>query len=234
MWGLFKVPQIENYTKIWNTYNLSGSFLNSIIVVGVSIIVIGIIAAPASYVLARISFIARNTLNKYFILGMGVPYQLLLVPLYFQLFALKLINSIFGLILVYTVLSLPFTIFVMTGFFRSLPKELEESAYIDGCSPMRAFFDIMLPLGQAGIITTAICNFVSLWNEFLFALVLLNSDKKFTLSIRLYGLQASMNHLGDWASLFAGFVIVIIPTLVIYLFLSRRLIEGITLGSVKE
>jgi raffinose/stachyose/melibiose transport system permease protein/N-acetylglucosamine transport system permease protein len=139
-----------------------------------------------------------------------------------------------GLIRVYGSLSIPFTIFLIQGFFRTLPGVLEEAAYIDGCSPIRTFLFIMLPIGSPGIVTAAIFNFISLWNEFLLALTLLNDSKSYTLPIGLYALQGAMQYTGDWVSLFAAVVVVTIPTLIIYLFLSRQIIEGLTMGAVKE
>jgi raffinose/stachyose/melibiose transport system permease protein/N-acetylglucosamine transport system permease protein len=139
-----------------------------------------------------------------------------------------------GLIIVYVSLSIPFTIFLIQGFFRTLPSVLEEAAYIDGCSPMRTFFSIMLPIGSPGIVTAAIFNFISLWNEFLLALTLLNDSQTYTLSIGLYALQGSMQYTGDWVALFAAVVVVTIPTLLVYLLLSRQIIEGLTMGAVKE
>lgn len=234
VWGFFSVPQTVNYIKVLKEYSLGVNFANSLFVVTISVAGIVMVSAPAAYVLSRISFASKEVISKAFMLGMGVPFQLLLVPLFFILFDLRLINSLFGLILVYIALSLPFTIFLLTGFFKSLPKQLEEAAYIDGCTPPRTFYAIMLPLGQGGIITASIFNFIGLWNEFLLALTFLNDESKFTLSIGIYGLQGSMQYTGDWVALFAGFIIVIIPTLLVYLLLSRQIIEGLTMGAVKE
>jgi ABC-type glycerol-3-phosphate transport system permease component len=234
VWGFFKVPQWANYINVWTNYSLSANFLTSVLVVAVSVVGILVVSAPASYVLARIHFKGSGAVSKFFILGLGIPYQLLLIPLFYLLFQLQLIDSLWGLMVVYVALSLPFTIYLLMGFFRSLPHELEEAAYIDGCSPIKTFRLIMLPLGQPGIISAAIFNFVGLWNEFLLANTFIQSQDKYTLSIGLYGMQGSMTYTGDWVSLFAGFTVVIFPSLLIYIVLSRRIIEGLTLGAVKE
>lgn len=233
-WGFFKIPQFSNYAKVWFNYNLGANFFNSVLVVAVSVVGILAVSAPAAYVLARINFPGHRLLERFFILGLGIPYQLLLIPLFFLLFQIGLVDSVWGLALIYIALSLPFTIYLLIGFFKTLPHELEEAAYIDGCSPMKTFRKIMLPLGQSGIISAAIFNFVGLWNEFLLANTFIQTQDKFTLSLGLYGMQGSMTYTGDWVSLFAGFTVVIIPTLVIYIILSRRIIEGLTLGAVKE
>jgi len=138
-----------------------------------------------------------------------------------------------GLIFIYIALSLPFSIFVMISFFKSLPHELEEAALIDGCSPMKTFFLIMLPLARPATITTSIFNFIWLWNEFLLVLTFIDTNEKFTLSVGLYGIQTSMLYTGDWVGLFSGFTMVLLPTLLVFVLLSRRLIEGLTIGAVK-
>jgi raffinose/stachyose/melibiose transport system permease protein/N-acetylglucosamine transport system permease protein len=234
VWGLPASPQWSNYAKVLGDYHLGLNFINSLIVVAVSVTVIILLSAPAAYILSRFKFRGVKFLNRFFTLGMGVPFQLLLIPLFFILFRLRLAGSYAGLIIAYVSLSIPFTIFLIQGFFRTLPGVLEEAAYIDGCSPMETFFFIMLPIGSPGIVTAAIFNFISLWNEFLLALTLLNDSHTYTLSIGLYALQGSMQYTGDWVALFAAIVVVTIPTLAVYLLLSRQIIEGLTMGAVKE
>lgn len=233
MWGMVKTPQWGNYIKIWQNYKIGIYFANSLMVVICAVIVLLIICAPAAYVLSRIKFPMKNALTRFFTLGMGVPYQLLLVPLFFILYRLKLINSLVGLCLVYVALSIPFTIFLMLGFFKTLPSSLEEAAYIDGCSPMKTFFKVMLPLGRPALVTSGIFNFVWLWNEFLLALTLLTKDSKYTLSMGLYSLQGSMQYTGDWVCLFAGFTTVVAPSFLVYIVFSKTIMEGLTMGAVK-
>jgi raffinose/stachyose/melibiose transport system permease protein/N-acetylglucosamine transport system permease protein len=234
IWGLPKVLQWGNYAKVLRDYHLGLNFLNSLIIVTVSVTFIILISTPAAYILSRFKFRGLGFLNRFFTLGMGVPFQLLLIPLFFILYRLRLVGGHVGLILVYVSLSIPFTIFLIQGFFRTLPGVLEEAAYIDGCSPIGTFLFIMLPIGSPGIVTAAIFNFISLWNEFLLALTLLNDSASYTLPIGLYALQGAMQYTGDWVSLFAAVVVVTIPTLIVYLFLSRQIIEGLTMGAVKE
>ncbi|GMQ64970.1 carbohydrate ABC transporter permease [Vallitalea maricola] len=234
MWGLFQNPQWDNYITIWKNYKLGIYFANSLIVVIVAVIGLLIICAPVAYVLSRIKFKMKNFFTKLFTFGMGVPYQLLLVPLFFILFKLNLINTLTGLCLVYIALSIPFTVFLMMGFFKTLPSTLEEASYIDGCSPIKTFFKIMLPLGRPALVTSGIFNLIWLWNEFLLALTLLSAEGKYTLSMGLYSLQGSMQYTGDWVSLFAGFTTVVVPTFLVYIILSRTIMEGLTMGAVKE
>ena len=234
LWGLFKTPQWDNYVQIWTRYNLGTNFGNSLYVVSLSVALILIVSTPAAYVLSRIKFRLSKPITMFVVLGMGVPYQLMLVPLYFTMFRLRMANSLNGLAIVYVALSIPFTVFLLISFFKTLPSVLEEAAYIDGAGPIRTFFSVMLPLGRPGIITAAIFNFISLWNEFLLALTFLQENALFTLPVGIFGLQTSMQYTGNWVALFAGFVIVFVPTLIIFVFLSRQIIEGLTLGAVKE
>jgi raffinose/stachyose/melibiose transport system permease protein/N-acetylglucosamine transport system permease protein len=234
LWGLFKTAQWTNYVQIWSKYNLGTNFGNSLYVVSLSVILILVVCTPAAYVLSRIKFRFATPITLLVTIGMGVPFQLMLVPLYFTMFKIRMVNSLNGLILVYVALSIPFTVFLLLSFFKTLPSVLEEAAYIDGAGPMRTFFSVMLPLGWPGIVTAAIFNFISLWNEFLLSLTFLHDNALFTLPVGIFGLQTSMQYTGNWVALFAGFVIVFVPTLIIFVFLSRQIIEGLTLGAVKD
>lgn len=226
-------PQWNNYVKVWTTSDVGQGFLNSLIIVGISVALILLISSPASYVLSRARFRGRGLLTMIYIAGIGIPYPLLFIPLFALLAGLKLINTIPGLILVYVSLSIPFTVYILTGFFSSLPQELEDAAVIDGCNDFDVFRRVMLPLASPGIITSAIFNFIGLWNEFQLALIFIQDPNMRPLSLSLYSLKNAMTYSGDWAGLFAGVVIVIVPTVVLFIWLSERMISGITLGSVK-
>ncbi|MFN8450420.1 MAG: carbohydrate ABC transporter permease [Anaerolineae bacterium] len=226
-------PQFVNYERVWLNSDVGQGFLNSLVIVGISVILILLVSSPASYVLSRAKFRGRGLLTMIYIAGIGVPYPLLFIPLFALLAGLKLINSIPGLILVYVSLSIPFTVYILTGFFSSLPQELEDAAVIDGCNDFDVFRRVMLPLASPGIITAAIFNFIGLWNEFQLALIFIQDPDKRPLSLSLYSLKNAMTYSGDWAGLFAGVVIVIVPTIILFIWLSERMISGITLGSVK-
>ena len=233
-WGFPKEIQWENYIKIFTEYNLGINLWNSIFIVSISVALIVAVSALAAYILSRVIFKGSGAINKFFVFGMGVPFQLLLIPLFFQFFQIGIVGTKTSLILAYVALSLPFSIFLIQGFFSSLPSVLEEAAAIDGCSPMRTFFSIMLPLGKSGLVTAAIFNFISLWNEFLLALTFISDRADYPLSVGLYSLQGSMQYTGDWVSLLAALVVITVPTLIIYMLLSRQIIEGLTMGAVKE
>ena len=239
---------VENYRKAWVDSQFSTFFFNSVIVTGVSLFFILAISSMAAYVIARFPFRWNNTLFLYFVSGMMVPAQLLLIPLFFQFawlqeqgsgllapfgLELRLFDSLAGLCVVYIALSLPFTILVLTGFFRTLPSELREAAIMDGCGEYRVFWHVMLPLARPGIVTAAIFNFLGLWNEYLFALVFLNAQEKKTLPLGLASVSIQAQYKTDFGLMFAGLVIVILPTLLVYLVLQRQLTRGITVGALK-
>jgi N-acetylglucosamine transport system permease protein len=233
VWSLPSRIHWENYYTAWVTSKMGTYFLNSVLVLGGSILLIVILSSLAAYVLARREFIGNAAIVTLFLAGLGVPVQLLIVPLYKLLHEIHLINSLYGLILVYTTISLPFTIFLLVGFFKTIPSELEESGAIDGASESRTFFQIMLPLAMPGIVTSVILNFISLWSEYLFAMVLISDETKRTLSLGVYSLKNSMTYSADWAGMFAGVVILMIPSVIIFILLSERITSGMTVGAVK-
>ena len=137
------------------------------------------------------------------------------------------------LTLVYVDISIPFTVFFLTGFFSTLPREVQEAAAVDGCSDRQTFWQVMLPLAQPGIATVTIFNFLGLWNEYFWALVLVNTLEQRTLSLGLQALLQDMRYSGDWAGLFAAVVIVVLPTILFFVWQSERIIAGVTAGAVK-
>ena len=225
--------RFENYHTAWNAVDMSRYLLNSVVVVSVSVLLILAVSAPAAYALSRVKFRGSNALTTFFTAGMGIPYPLLFIPLFALMRSLGLVNTMPGLSIIFVSLSLPFTIYILTGFFITLPSELEDAAAIDGCSDYQVFWRVMLPLASPGLLTAAIFNFIGLWNEYQLALVFANTAETRTLSLGLYALRNALQYTGDWASLFAGIVIIMIPTVVIYAILSERMISGVTVGSLK-
>lgn len=232
----WKIPvelQFENYERAWSAAKLGTNFTNSLIIVGVSVSVILAVSAPASYILSRVKFRGSSLITLVYIAGIGIPFPLLFIPLFKIMADLQLTNKISGLILVYVSLSIPFTVYILTGFFSTLPSELEDAAVIDGCNDFQVFRHVMLPLASPGILTAAIFNFIGLWNEFQLALIFIQDPGQRPLSLGLYALKNSMTYTGDWVGLFAGVVMVMVPTILLFIFLSERMISGITMGSVK-
>ncbi len=239
---------VGNFRRAWVDMHFRQFFVNSVIVTGLSLVGILTCGTLAAYALARFRFRGSRALYLFFISGMMVPAQLILIPLFFEFstisetltvltrplgYEVRLHNSLTGLILIYTALSLPFTILILTAFFRSLPGALRESAILDGASEWTVFRAIMLPLARPGLITAAIFNFIGLWNEYLFALVFVNTPEKKTLPLGLAGVSIQAQYKTDFGLMFAGLVIVLIPTLLTYALLQRHLTRGITVGALK-
>jgi len=234
VWALPTQLHFENYVKALFAVDMIRYFLNSLVVVLISVVVILALSAPASYILSRKQFKGSNLITMLFIAGIGIPFPLLFIPLFVILTGFAINNTLIGLGVLFVALSLPFTVYMLTGFYASLPVELEEAAIIDGASDFQVFFRVMFPLGMPGLITAAIFNFIGLWNEYQLALVFLNDPNLSTLSLGLYSLSNGMEYTGDWVGLLAGVVLVMVPTIILYIVLSERMISGITMGAVKS
>lgn len=233
-WGLPTGLKLENYVTAWSGSGFAVATWNSTMTALISAVLIVVVSAPAAYWLSRYETWLTDTLTMYFVLGLGVPLQVILIPLFVMLNYAGLTNSLVGLVVVYVGTSIPFTLFLLTGFFRSLPRELEEAAALDGSSPFGTFWRIMLPLAKGGILTAFVLQLISHWNETLLALTLLQSTRNYTLPVALIAFVQQQTYSGaDWGGLFAGLVIVIFPMLAVYLWLGRRLSEGLTLGMGK-
>lgn len=236
-WALPKVMMFDNFVRAWIKARMGAYLINTLIIILPSLFFTLLLSAMASYVLARFEFRGRMFLTYLFLLGMIFPIFLALVPLYFVMQKLALLDTYQGIILVYIAFSLSFTIFFLTNFFRTLPKELGEAALIDGADHYNIFFRIYLPLAQPGLITMGIFNFLGQWNQYILpnTLMITNNDDvtHYVLSQGLYYLQAQQFYQNDWSGLFAAVTIVMIPTLVVYLVFHDRIERGMTAGAVK-
>lgn len=232
-WAPPAAPRWQNFVYAWVRAGIGRYFLNSVFVTVVSVALILLVSAMAAYALTRFPFRGNRLIFYAFLTGLMIPTQLALVPLFFLVNSMRLLDTYSGLILVYVAFSLPFTIFVLSAFFRTLPQELAEAALIDGCTQSQAFWRVMLPLAKPGLVTAAIFNFLGIWNEYLFALVFISSEKLRTLPLGLANLLIVTHYENDWGALFAGLVMVMIPTLLAYSLLQGQLTKGITVGALK-
>lgn len=223
----------RNWATAWVTAGFGTAFVNTLIVVALSCLLLVVLGAPAAYALSRLGGRGAGALTTFFVIGIGVPFQTVVIPLFVGMSEIGLTDSLPGLVLVYVALSLPFTVFLLTGFFASLPDELEEAAAVDGLGPARTFLVVMLPLARGGVLTMVILNAIGLWNETLLAVVLLRDDAQFTMSRSLFTFYQTMQYNSDYGGLLAGVAIVVLPMFFLYLVLARRIIEGLTLGSGK-
>jgi N-acetylglucosamine transport system permease protein len=233
-WSLPTSLHFENWKVAWQGSGFGRAALTTVLLVMACCFTIVAVAAPAAYVLSRTKSRMSGGLTMFFTLGIGVPDQVIVIPLFIFMAKIGLVNSLFGLYLIYTAVSLPFTVFLLTGFFRSLPEELEEAATLDGASTFRTFWQVMLPLARSGLITAFVLNAVGLWNETLIALIFVHDTSNYTLSLSLIAFLGKIQYSGaDYGGLFAGICIVVLPILCIYVWLGRRIIEGMTLGAGK-
>ena len=223
----------ENYVKAWTSSRLSRYFFNSVFYAAVSCTGAILISSPAAYVLGRKVFRGRGIITRSLLIMMAVPSVMIVVPMYVILIQLGLVGSMLTLVIMYISSTIPFTVFFLIGFFASLPDALEEAATVDGCSQGRILWQIYLPLAQPGIITVTIFNFMNIWNEYFISLVFGNKQELRSLSVGLQAIINAMTYDGDWAGLFAAVMIVFLPTLLLYILLSDRIIAGVTGGAVK-
>jgi N-acetylglucosamine transport system permease protein len=232
-WDFPDVLQWHNFTRAWSEAHIGRFFVNTLVVLVPSLIGTLLVSSMAAYVLARYSFPGRQAIFYGFIAGLMFPVFLALVPLYFLVNDLHLLATYQGLSLVYIAYSLPFTIFFLTAFFKTLPNELGEAAILDGANPYQIFFQIMLPLARPGLIAMGIFNFIGQWNQFLLPLVLMPDENKYLLSQGLYFLAVQQGYQNDYSALFAAMVITMVPTLIVYILFQRRLEAGLTAGALK-
>ena len=223
----------ENFARAWTQASIGQYFINSLIVVTGSLTLTLLLASMAAYVLARYEFVGRRVIYYAFLIGLMFPIFLALVPLFFVARDLGLLGTYHGLILVYSAYSLPFSIFFLTGFFRTLPTEVAEAAIVDGASHSATFFRVMLPMAQPGLVSVGIFNFLGQWNQFILPLVLNPDRERYVLSQGLAFLAVQQGYQSDWSALFAGLTITMLPVLVVYILFQRRLESGLTAGALK-
>lgn len=232
-WSLPATPQFGNFLRVWGESHFGRYFLNSVMSVTLSTVAILAVSVPAAYVLSRANFRGRESLTNIFVIGIGIPIPLLFIPIFMVLVLLRLNDTLTGLSLIFVATSLPFTVFLMTGFFASLHRVLEEAAIMDGCSDYQVFWHVMLPLARPGILTALIINFIGLWSEYQLSLTIINTAGNCTLALGLYSLQNALEYSADWPGLFAGVTIVTVPTLLVYAVLAEKMIAGLTAGAIK-
>ena len=223
----------ENYVKAWKIQNVSVYFMNSLLYASVSTILLVFICAPAAYVLSRFTFLGNKVFKSSLVMAMSIPSIMIVIPILSITTKLKLTGTRGLLIFLYVAVSIPYTITFLLNFFGTLSRTYEEAAAIDGSSAIKTFWIIMFPLAQPGIVTVSIFNFLGIWNEYFLSLVFASTDSKRSVGVGLYTIVAAMKQNGDYGALFAAVIIVFLPTFILYLLLSRRIIVGVTGGGIK-
>jgi N-acetylglucosamine transport system permease protein len=232
-WNFPSSAQWDNFSRAWNQARIGDYVQNSLIVVSGSVFLTLLCSSMTAYVLSRYDFPGNRVIFYLFMVGLLFPVFLALVPLFFVVQDLHLLGTYQGLILVYTAYSLPFSIFFLTSFFRTLPSELAEAAIVDGASQYRVFFTIMLPLAKPGLVAIGIFNVLGQWNQFILPLVLNPNPDKYLLSQGLAFLAIQQGYDNDYSALFAALTITMVPTLIVYIIFQRRLEGGLTAGALK-
>ena len=222
----------ENYVNAWTSSNVSVFFGNSLLYSIVSCVVVILISAPAAYALSRYTFLGNKPIKTGLILAMSVPEVMIIMPIYSLTAELQIKGRIL-LIVLYIFIRVPFTTTYLLNFFASLSRSYEEAAAIDGCTPGKTFWQIMLPLVQPAIVTVTIFNFLSVWNEFFMALIFASSADMTPVGVGLLQIVNGMKYGGDYGGLFAAVIIVFLPTFLLFIFLSEKIIAGVTGGGVK-
>ena len=221
----------SNYTRALNTGNMPRYFLNSILVAVLTIVVTLIAAIMATYAMTRIKWKAIKFMNAFFMLGLTIPIHASIVPIYVTLSNLKMLNSYQALIIPYAAFSLAMAILISTGFMEEIPKELDESAYIDGCGRWKSFAMIIVPLMKPAVATIGIYTFLQSWNELMFANIFNTKDAIKTLPVGIQALSGA--YTTDWGPIGAALAMATFPTLIAYVFLSRRIQDSFIAGAVK-
>ncbi len=232
-WSFPDSLQWNNFQRAWDEARIGTYFKNTIIVVSFSVFFTLLVSSMTAYVLARFEFPGSRWLFYLFMAGLMFPVFLALVPLFFVVKDLGMLGTYRGLILVYVAYSLPFSVFFLTGFFKTLPSELAEAAIVDGASHYRVFFGIMLPLAKPGLLAIGIFNVLGQWNQFILPLVLNPDPNNYLLTQGLAFLAIQQGYQNDYSALFAALTITMIPILTVYIIFQRRLEAGLTAGALK-
>ena len=223
----------DNYANAWTTAGIGSFFFNSVVVVFGALALTMLFGAMSAYVLARFSFPGRRLLYYLMLAGLTFPVFLAIVPLFFVLRGLALLNTLPGLILTYAAFAFPFTVFFLYAFFRTLSRSIAEAAAMDGAGEWRIFFQIMLPMARPGLATVAILNFVGLWNQFLLPVALNTNPENYVLTQGMASFASQAGYSVDFGALFAAVVITVVPVLVVYLIFQRQLQGSVSQGTNK-
>jgi N-acetylglucosamine transport system permease protein len=227
---------LDTYFSAWGEAHIGRYFLNSVIVVIISTAGTMLFGSMAAYVLARYRFFGNRFLYYLFVSGLAFPTFMALAPLFYILKNMGLLGTYSGLVLVYIAYSLPFTVFFLAAFFKTLPYEIEEAATVDGASHTRKFFQIMLPMARSGLVSITIFNIVGQWNQYLLPVVIMTgpgAESKYLLTQGIANISVSAGYHAEWSTLFAALTLSILPMIVVYAIFQRQIQAGLTAGAVK-
>lgn len=243
-WRLPRGIHLANFADAWQKASMGSYMLNSVIVTAVALALLIVISLPAAYVLARFKFKTRAVWTTLFMAGLFINVNYIVVPIFLMLNTgdtwLRrvfgepfFLNNLFVLALVYAATALPFTIYLLSGYFKSLAKDYEEAAYVDGAGYFHTMVRVILPMAKPSIVTVILFNFLSFWNEYIISMTLLTKPELKTLPVGLMNLMAAQKSAVQYGQLYAGLVIVMLPTLILYMCVQKKLTQGMTLGGLK-
>ena len=243
-WALPAGFYFQNFVDAWQKASMGSYMLNSIMVTALAITLLIVIALPAAYVLARFKFRSSKFWNVMFMAGLFINVNYIVVPIFLMLsngdtYLRKTIghpfflNNLFILAVVYAATALPFTIYLLSGYFKSLARDYEEAAYVDGAGYFRTMVQVILPMAKPSIVTVVLFNFLAFWNEYIISMTMLTKPELKTLPVGLMNLMAAQRSAVQYGQMYAGLVIVMLPTLILYMCVQKKLTEGMTLGGLK-
>lgn len=222
---------LDTYRTLMSKIPFDQYFMNSVIVSVTSVLLVVVFCSLAAYYIARFKFSWNNAIFFIFLLGMMIPIKLGIVPLFILMRDLGLINSLWSLIFMNIATGTPLTMLILTGFFKTMPIELEEAARMDGAGNLRVLWSVLLPLMRPALGTVVIVNFISAWNDFFFPLIFITEKAKMTIPVGMLSLFGE--HSADWGSLFAGLTLASLPMMILFFIASKQFMEGLTAGAVK-
>ncbi len=244
-WNLPKGFHFQNFVEAWTTAKMGDYMLNSVLVTALALIILLVVALPAAYCLSRFQFRGVKVLNTAFMAGLFINVNYIVVPIFLMLMDadswLKkvfgggfLLNNLVVLAIVYAATALPFTIYLLSGYFATLAHDYEEAAYIDGAGYFRTMLQVIFPMAKPSIITVILFNFLSFWNEYIISMTLMSStDGPKTLPVGLLNLMQAQQAKANYGPMYAGLVLVMLPTLILYCCVQKNLTKGMTVGGLK-
>ena len=243
-WALPTRVAWENFSDAWNKANMGGYMMHSVTVTVMALAIMLVVALPASYCLARFKFVGNKLLNTCFMAGLFINVNYIVVPIYLMLSdadkwckttlgQAMLLNNHVVVAIVYAATALPFTIYLLSSYFATLPHDFEEAAYIDGAGYWRTMLEIIFPMAKPSIITVILFNFLSFWNEYIIIKTLVTDRDMWTLPAGLLNLMQAQQSAAEYGPMYAGLVLVMLPVLILYICVQKNLTKGMTVGGLK-
>ena len=243
-WALPAGFYFQNFINAFEKASMGSYFMNSVLATALSLVILLVASLPASYVLARYKFKGKKFLNMLFMAGLFINVNYIVVPIFLMLMGWDnviydilnvsfFLDNIVVLAIVYASTAIPFTVYLLSSYFQTLPKAYEEAALIDGCGYFKTMIKVMIPMAKPSIVTVILFNFLAFWNEYIIALTLMSGSNR-TLPVGLLALQQASRGKAEYGMMYAGLVIVMLPTLILYIMVQKKLTQGMTLGGLKD